>query len=89
MPKVTIWIRKEDEDKWKAIENKPEWLHDHLNQKTVKFNQYADPNPTYDKESALPARIQLDRLNKARQLSEPTITPAEESHQTFFKNKKK
>ncbi len=26
-----IWIRKEDEEKWGAIENKPEWLHEHLN----------------------------------------------------------
>lgn len=31
MPKVTIWIRKEDEEKWGAIENKPEWLHKVLN----------------------------------------------------------
>lgn len=31
MPKVTIWIRVADEAKWKAIENKPEWLHEHLN----------------------------------------------------------
>jgi hypothetical protein len=30
MPKVTIWIRKEDEDKWNAIADKPEWLHEHL-----------------------------------------------------------
>ncbi len=27
MPQVTIYIRNEDYDKWKAIENKPEWLH--------------------------------------------------------------
>lgn len=31
MPKVTIWIRVSDEAKWKAIENKPEWLREHLN----------------------------------------------------------
>lgn len=31
MPDVHIWIRKEDEAKWKAIANKPEWLHEHLN----------------------------------------------------------
>lgn len=30
MPKVTIWIRVADEAKWEAIENKPEWLHEHL-----------------------------------------------------------
>lgn len=33
MPKVTIWIREgEDHAKWKAIENKPEWLHEHLDE---------------------------------------------------------
>lgn len=31
MPSYHIWIRKEDEAKWKAIENKPEWLRVHLN----------------------------------------------------------
>lgn len=31
MPRVNIYIRKEDEEKWGAIENKPEWLHDNLN----------------------------------------------------------
>ncbi len=30
MPKVTIWIRNADYDKWTAIDNKPEWLHEHL-----------------------------------------------------------
>lgn len=27
MPRVNIYIRKEDEEKWLAIENRPEWLH--------------------------------------------------------------
>lgn len=31
MPKVTIWIRKEDEDAWNAIKDRPEWLHAALN----------------------------------------------------------
>lgn len=35
MPKVTIWIRKEDEDKWKAIQDKPEWLHFNLTELRV------------------------------------------------------
>jgi hypothetical protein len=30
MPDVHIWVRKEDWGKWYAIENKPEWLHEHL-----------------------------------------------------------
>lgn len=31
MPDAHIWIRKEDEKKWKAIGDKPRWLHEHLN----------------------------------------------------------
>lgn len=33
MAKVTIYIRKEDELKWKAIKNKPDWLHYVINLK--------------------------------------------------------
>lgn len=31
MPRVNIWIRKEDEQKWDAIADKPAWLHCVLN----------------------------------------------------------
>lgn len=31
MPRVNIYIRNEDQAKWDAIDNKPEWLHEHLN----------------------------------------------------------
>jgi hypothetical protein len=41
MPKVTIWIRNEDYDKWKAIQDKPEWLHEHLNLKPGLQTVYA------------------------------------------------
>lgn len=30
MPSVMIYIRQQDYDKWLAIENKPEWLHERL-----------------------------------------------------------
>lgn len=32
MPRVTLHIRKEDWEKWKAIPSIPEWLHKHLNE---------------------------------------------------------
>lgn len=32
MPKVTIWIRVKDLDKWQAIADKPEFIHNALNQ---------------------------------------------------------
>lgn len=31
MPKVTIWIRVDDLDKWDAIDSKPEFIHNALN----------------------------------------------------------
>lgn len=30
MPTISIFIRNEDLPKWKALENKSQWLHDHL-----------------------------------------------------------
>lgn len=32
-----IWIRKEDNDKWVALENRSEWLHNALNGDLVKL----------------------------------------------------
>lgn len=32
MPKVTIWIREEDLDRWESIVDRPEWLHNALKQ---------------------------------------------------------
>lgn len=34
MPRKDIWVRKEDLEKWNAIENKPRWLHGHLNKES-------------------------------------------------------
>lgn len=31
MPRVNIWIRKEDEEKWNALTNKSELIHASLN----------------------------------------------------------
>ena len=74
MPKVTIWIRKEDYDKWQAIADKPAWLHKHLNNPLIKM--------AYETE-------RLDYLNKHPDekqelgglsfLDDPTIEPFEES----------
>lgn len=39
MPRVTIWIRNDDYDKWLAIADKPAWLHEHLNGGLVTYTQ--------------------------------------------------
>lgn len=31
MPQVTVYVREDDLDKWKSIDKKSEWLHNHLN----------------------------------------------------------
>lgn len=35
MPRINIYIRNEDYDKWLAIADKPEFLHTVINQATV------------------------------------------------------
>lgn len=42
MPSVMIYIRQQDYDKWLAIENKPEWLHDHLQLITRPSSDFKD-----------------------------------------------
>lgn len=32
MPRYNIWIRDEDVASWLAIKDRPQWLHEHLNQ---------------------------------------------------------
>jgi SPX domain protein involved in polyphosphate accumulation len=64
LPRVTIWIRQEDYDKWQAIENKPEWLHEHLNSKLV---------DTIDGFEA------LEEVTSKLPYVEPTVTDIEES----------
>jgi len=42
MPRVDVWIRKNDFDKWEAIKDKPEFLHNALNVREA----YLDLSPT-------------------------------------------
>lgn len=36
MPQRSVYIREEDDIKWQALENKAQWVHDHLNKKPSK-----------------------------------------------------
>lgn len=66
MPRVDIWIRKEDWQKWQSIKDKPEWLHEHLNR---------DFNPVMVIDSSklvMPTKPNLAPI-------EPKLTPPEES----------
>lgn len=45
MPRVDIWIRKEDYAKWLSIEDKPEWLHEHLSKRGRPVYPLDDPHP--------------------------------------------
>lgn len=49
--KHTIYIRKEDEIKWKAIINKPKWLHDNLTK--VNKNNKIKPKINFRKKSMM------------------------------------
>lgn len=93
MPKVTIWIRNEDEAKWKAIENKPEWLHLIISNlgddPTTKFaasllreNKKLDHLIKHPEESKLDGLSAIINDNSSTYDSlnrEPKLTPPEET----------
>mgnify|MGYP001594439690 CR=1 FL=1 len=82
MPHVNIWIRKEDEEKWKAIENKPEWLHLVINSFSadpmLKFaSELSRENKKLDHLIKHPEESKLEGLDLI--INEPIITPPEET----------
>lgn len=92
MPKVTIWIRKEDEAKWKAIPHKPNWLHEHINASEYVYGsirvQVAKPG-TIDSGTGLEIRdFRFNANPEVDKIYEELVAPTE-PHQTFFKDKKK
>jgi len=50
MPQVTVYIRKEDLALWKAVKEKSEWMHRHLNYTPLKY---------IDKQVELPKNLPL------------------------------
>lgn len=40
MPTISVFIRKDDLDKWKQLENKSQWLHERLNNTVFKDKNY-------------------------------------------------
>lgn len=40
MPTISVFIRKDDLDKWKKLENKSAWLHERLNNTVYKDKDY-------------------------------------------------
>lgn len=62
MPKVTIWIRVKDLDKWQAIPDKPEFIHNALKREPVfvmqqdKFMEFR-PEPVDTFEDHLPQGV--------------------------------
>lgn len=73
MPSVHIWIKKDDWDKWQAIADKPEWLHEHLNadlaMKLLIENQRLDYFKEHPEEA--PIMTGLDFLTKSDLKEEP------------------
>lgn len=76
---ITTYIRKEDEHKWKSIENKSQWMHEMLNKgyKVITNNPDGSgkvetaypPEPTYEKVPALVA----DRAPKIKVLDNDAL----------------
>lgn len=91
MPKVTLYIRKDDLDKWKALDKKAEFIHNVLNaseivvggiRRTKAKPGTIDPMTGFEiKEFHTNANPEVDRLY------EKLVTP--QPHKTYFKKGKK
>lgn len=55
MPHVNIWVRKDDEDLWNAIEDKPTFLHDALS------------NRDYPKQESHRIKVEMKETNLGAQ----------------------
>lgn len=62
MPRTTQYIKEEDMEQWNKIENKSQWIHDHLNESKVKktIEAISAPTPTH-KTSKPPQPVKLDK----------------------------
>lgn len=91
MPKVMVWIRKEDYAKWQAIENKPEWLSlviktyppslefaAHLSAENKKLDHLIK-HPEKVKLDGLAGIINDDKSTYDSLSREPTLTPPEDA----------
>ncbi len=76
MPRVNIWIRKEDWEKWEAVENKPALIAT-----AIKWHHGGKPHPLDD---GKPIKALQPLFNQSR--GEVTITPNLPGKSTFCKH---
>lgn len=81
MPRVDIWIRKEAWGEWKAIKNKPEWLHRHLAKQGQPVYPLDDPHPgqLHSLSNSFKGIETFDTHVLSEDNMEPKITPPEET----------
>lgn len=89
MPSVHIWIRKEDEDFWQQIEDKPSFIHDAIRVQRNMFggSMYTRPkaivsSSQYSKIGEITEAYLEEQFEKAggeRDIEEIIITPPEET----------
>lgn len=56
MPKVTIWIREENEETWKSLVNRSEWVNWHLTEKRTAGEASELPKATIKVEGFKPLK---------------------------------
>lgn len=77
MPKVTVYIRNEDIDKWKSIEHKTLFIHNALNEQkvTVPFHvkppKFIIPDQIKHKEDLKPLEQNIGYMSKAYSARKP------------------
>ena len=79
MPRVNIYIRNEDYQKWLAIADKPEWLHMAINARVFKGVELGKPVPI-PKHALQPKTSQhspyLEDANRVKQVKDAQNNPA-------------
>lgn len=84
MPSVMIYIRQTDYDKWLAIDNKSEWLHEHISKRGRPIYPVDDPHPGELHSLESSSTVEQDTVNVKVVGSTPT-SPARNT-QRYCKN---
>ena len=82
MPRVNIYIRKEDDEFWNEIQDKPSFIHDaiRVQRQSLSGSIYTQYPPGDPPKCATCGNYHFEYDKKAMaEWHEPTITPAEDS----------
>ena len=94
MPQVTVYVREEDLDAWKAIEKKSEFIHEALNRLEMAYNAkdktvagksiYSVLETEEISSNIRPVIKKIKRIDNVRLNKDGTLSPVDSSKKTKF-----